>query len=79
VHFQDVYGRVGASPGVTFSRRNAYAALLREPDRRIDYIWVRGGDERFRGEPLAARVAFDEPESGAFASDHFGVVAELRA
>ena len=81
VHFQDVYGRVGASPGVTFSRRNAYAALLREPDRRIDYIWVRGGDERFRGEPLAARVAFDEPEpeNKAFASDHFGVVAELRA
>jgi len=79
VHFHDVYGHVGAAPGVTFARRNTYAGLLREPDRRIDYIWVRGGDERFRGEPLAARVAFDEPEGEAFPSDHFGVVAELRA
>lgn len=79
VHFHDVYGHVGAAPGVTFSLRNPFAALLREPDRRIDYIWVRGGDERFRGEPLAARVAFDQPEADVFPSDHFGVIAELRA
>ncbi len=78
-HFQDVYGLVGQPPGVTFARRNAFATLLREPDRRIDYIWVRGGDERFRGEPLSARVAFDVPEGEAFPSDHFGVIAELRA
>ncbi|HEY2365370.1 MAG TPA: endonuclease/exonuclease/phosphatase family protein [Polyangiaceae bacterium] len=79
VHFQDAFGQVGKGPGITYSLRNPYAALLREPDRRIDYIWVRGGDERFRGEPLAARVAFDVPEGEAFPSDHFGVVAELRA
>ena len=63
--------------------KNPYAALLREPDRRIDFIWVRGGDERFRGEPLSARVAFDVPVTfsggDVFPSDHFGVVAELRA
>jgi endonuclease/exonuclease/phosphatase family metal-dependent hydrolase len=79
VHFHDVYGHVGTTPGVTFSRKNPFAGLLREPDRRIDYIWVRGGDERFRGEPLAARVAFDEPIGEVYASDHFGVIAELRA
>ena len=79
VHFHDVFGHVGSGPGITFSMKNAYAALLREPDRRIDYIWVRGGDERFRGEPLVARVAFDTPEGDAFPSDHFGVYAELRA
>lgn len=78
VHFHDVFGHVGSGPGITFSMKNSYAALLREPDRRIDYIWVRGGDERFRGEPLVARVAFDEPEGEAFPSDHFGVYAELR-
>ncbi len=78
VHYHDVYGHVGAQPGVTFSRKNAYAALLREPDRRIDYIFVRGGDERFRGEALSARVAFDVPVGEAFPSDHFGVIAELR-
>ena len=79
VHFQDVFGHVGEGPGTTFSLANPYAALLREPDRRIDYVWVRGGDERFRGEPLAARVAFDKPEGEAYPSDHFGVYAELRA
>jgi len=79
VHFHDVFGHVGKGPGVTFSLKNPYAALLREPDRRIDYIWVRGGDERFRGEPLAAHVAFDAPVGEAYPSDHFGVFAELRA
>jgi endonuclease/exonuclease/phosphatase family metal-dependent hydrolase len=79
VHFHDAYGHVGVAPGVTFARRNTFAGLLREPDRRIDYVWVRGGDERFRGEPLAARVAWGEPDGEVFASDHFGVIAELRA
>ncbi|HEY1957508.1 MAG TPA: endonuclease/exonuclease/phosphatase family protein [Polyangiaceae bacterium] len=79
VHYHDVFGHVGSGPGVTFSLKNPYAALLREPDRRIDYIWVRGGDERFRGEPLSARVAFDVAEGDAYPSDHFGVFAELRA
>lgn len=79
VHFADSFGLAGdGSLGATFSRKNAYAALLREPDRRIDYILVRGGDERFRGAPLSARVCFDQPEGGAYPSDHFGVTAELR-
>ena len=78
VHFHDAFGHAGKGPGVTYSLKNPYAALLREPDRRIDYVWVRGGDERFRGEVLDARVAFDVAEAGAFPSDHFGVVAELR-
>jgi endonuclease/exonuclease/phosphatase family metal-dependent hydrolase len=78
-HFHDVFGEAGKGPGVTFSLTNPYAALLREPNRRIDYIFVRGGDERFRGEPLDARVAFDQPMGEAFPSDHFGLVAEIRA
>ena len=79
VHFSDSFGVAGdGSPGVTFSKRNAYAAMLREPERRIDYVWVRGGDDRFRGEPLSARVCFDQPVGEAWPSDHFGVVAELR-
>ncbi len=78
-YFHDVFGERGEGPGTTFSLTNPYAALLREPNRRIDYIFVRGGDERFRGEPLDARVAFDQPVGEAFPSDHFGVVAEIRA
>jgi endonuclease/exonuclease/phosphatase family metal-dependent hydrolase len=79
VYFQDAFAIAGdGSPGVTYARRNPFAAHLREPDRRIDYVLVRGRDERFRGEPLDARVCFDSPLEGTFPSDHFGVVATLR-
>ena len=79
VFFQDAFALAGdGSPGHTFARRNPFAAPLHEPDRRIDYIFVRGRDERFIGEPLEARVCFDEPIDGTFPSDHFGVVATLR-
>ncbi len=79
VYFQDAFGLAGdGSPGFTYARRNPFAAPLREPDRRIDYVFVRGRDDRFRGEPLEARVCFDAPVEGTFPSDHFGVVATLR-
>ncbi|HZU84042.1 MAG TPA: endonuclease/exonuclease/phosphatase family protein [Polyangiaceae bacterium] len=80
VYFQDAFALAGdGSRGVTFSGKNPFAAPLLEPDRRIDYVFVRGRDERFRGRPLEARVCFDQPVDGTFASDHFGVVATLRA
>ncbi len=79
VYFQDAFEVAGdGTAGTTFDRRNPFAAPLREPDRRIDYVFVRGRDERFRGEPLEARVCFDAPVAGTFPSDHFGVVATLR-
>ncbi len=79
VYFQDAFEVAGdGTAGTTFDRRNPFAAPLREPDRRIDYVLVRGRDERFRGEPLEARVCFDAPVAGTFPSDHFGVVATLR-
>jgi endonuclease/exonuclease/phosphatase family metal-dependent hydrolase len=80
VYFVDAFAAAGdGSPGCTFARRNGFAAPLREPDRRIDYIFVRGRDDRLRGDPLEARVCFDEAVGGAFSSDHFGVIATLRA
>jgi len=80
VFYQDAFAVAGdATPGVTFTRDNAFAAPLREPGRRIDYVFVRGRDDRFRGEPLSARVAFDRPVQGTLASDHYGVFATLRA
>ena len=80
VYFQDAFFAAGdGTPGFTFARRNPFAAPLCEPDRRIDYVFVRGRDERCRGEALEARVCFDGPVEGSFASDHFGVVATLRA
>jgi len=79
VYFQDAFALAGGGqPGFTFARRNPFAAPLREPDRRIDYVFVHGRDDRFRGEPLEARLAWDAPVDGTFPSDHFGVVARLR-
>ncbi len=79
VYFADAFalGSNDASPGYTFTRANPNAAPLREPNRRIDYIFVRGPDDRGNGDPLRAAVCFDGAVNGAFASDHFGVMAEL--
>jgi endonuclease/exonuclease/phosphatase family metal-dependent hydrolase len=80
VYFADAFRIAGdGSSGATFSKKNPFAAPLHEPERRIDYIFVRSPDDQGRGEPLHARVCFDEPEGGVFASDHFGVVAIIRA
>lgn len=79
VYFQDAFAIAGdGSPGFTYARSNPFAAALREPDRRIDYVFVRGRDDRFRGEPIEARVCFDKPVDGTFPSDHFGVIVTLR-
>jgi len=78
VYYADAFGLAGQGPGVTFARRNPFAAVMREPDRRIDYVFVREPDHRGRGEPVAAHVAFDVPHEGVFPSDHFGVVATLQ-
>jgi len=79
VYLADCFAVRGEGAGYTWHRDNTFAALECSPNRRIDYIFVRGPDRWGRGEPLVARVAFDRPEHGVFASDHFGVYAELRA
>jgi endonuclease/exonuclease/phosphatase family metal-dependent hydrolase len=79
VYFADAYGTVGdLARGATFAKSNPFAATLREPDRRIDYIFVHRTNDDVRGEPVAARVAFNEPVNGVFPSDHYGVIATLR-
>jgi endonuclease/exonuclease/phosphatase family metal-dependent hydrolase len=80
VYFADSFGVAGdGSAGTSFSKRNPFAAPLREPDRRIDYVFVRGPDDAQRGEPQGARVCFDQPYEGTFPSDHFGVVTTITA
>jgi endonuclease/exonuclease/phosphatase family metal-dependent hydrolase len=81
VYFADAWQFAGEGPGYTFDRNNAYAAKAREPSRRIDYIFVRGPDRQFRGEPLRTEVAFNQPERSAaepvWPSDHYGLFADL--
>ena len=78
VYFADVFGVAGdGTAGVTFSKHNPLAATVHEPERRLDYVFVRGPDLRLRGAPQAARVCFDAPYEGVFPTDHFGVVATI--
>lgn len=80
VYFADAFHVAGdGSAGVTFSKRNPFAEPLREPERRIDYVFVRGPDDAQRGEPKDARVCFDQPHDGVFPSDHFGVITTITA
>lgn len=80
VYFADCFAVAGdGSPGWTYARSNRFAALAREPNRRIDYVFVRGPDSRGRGEPLSARVVFDRPSGEVFPTDHYGVYAEIAA
>lgn len=77
VYFADAFAVAGEGPGVTFSpRHNPFAGETGEPERRIDYIFVRGPDSRGRGRVTSARVCFDRAEP-VFPSDHYGVVAEI--
>jgi endonuclease/exonuclease/phosphatase family metal-dependent hydrolase len=77
-YFADAWQYAGdGSPGYTFDRRNRFAALAHEPPRRIDYIFTRGPDRTFRGEPLHTRLAFCTETDGVWPSDHFGLVTEL--
>lgn len=79
VYFADSFGVAGEGPAATFSKRNPFAEPLREPERRIDYVFVRGPDDVQRGEPRDCRVCFDEPFEGTFPSDHFGVITTITA
>jgi endonuclease/exonuclease/phosphatase family metal-dependent hydrolase len=79
VHFADCFACVGEGAGHTFSRANPFAETNKEPNRRIDYIFVRGPDRQLRGEPLSCRVVLDENEGGICPSDHYGVLAEIQA
>jgi endonuclease/exonuclease/phosphatase family metal-dependent hydrolase len=80
VYFADAFAVAGdGSPGYTYARNNHYALRAREPNRRLDYIFSRGPDRLLRGEPLEARVVLDQSTEGVFATDHYGVMAEIQA
>ena len=86
VHYHDAWAIAGEGPGFTWSHRNPNAAgdlelLVRQPghERRIDYVLVGGADAHPRGRARvkAASLCFDAPVDGEWASDHFGVMADL--
>jgi endonuclease/exonuclease/phosphatase family metal-dependent hydrolase len=68
-------------PGHTFTLRNPLVTedseARQEVSRRIDYIFVRSDERGPTLEISTCALAFDEPVGGVWASDHFGVVADL--
>ncbi len=78
VYLADCYEQTGQGIGVTFDgTRNTFAAQYNEYPRRIDYVFVRGPDKDGRGKPRFSKVVFDEAQNGIFATDHFGVLADI--
>src|SRR5215210_5000366 len=69
-------------PGHTFTARNPLVTAENqdwalELGRRIDYVFVRCVEYGPTLEVSACARIFDEPVDGVWASDHFGVVADL--
>lgn len=77
--FYDAWEVAGdGSAGITFSKDNPLAAPNLMPDRRFDYVlsaWPRAGG---RGHPVRAKVIGTAESPKVPASDHYGVLADLR-
>ncbi|HXJ33430.1 MAG TPA: endonuclease/exonuclease/phosphatase family protein [Candidatus Eisenbacteria bacterium] len=76
--FQDAWEIGGpGGHGHTWDNRNRFATLDPGPDGRLDYIFVGAPDGRGRGAIVSARLVFEDPTGDVFASDHFGLFAEI--
>lgn len=82
--FIDAFAKLSDSPGYTWDgTENSNIRLQKgvypedfwlEPTRkRIDFIFIRGNDLRV----VRCQVVFDRPVEGVYASDHFGVMADI--
>jgi endonuclease/exonuclease/phosphatase family metal-dependent hydrolase len=78
-YFQDAWAIVHDRGGVTWDPTNDLAAGSNEPPARIDYVFV---GEAYRrpdgaGGVLNASLVFNEPRTGTFASDHYGLCVDI--
>lgn len=82
VHYQDAWAALHPQePGWTWAAANAFTRPLAflERDRRLDYVFVTTMRRDGRGRIRDCRLVFDRPSpAGVWASDHFGVYAEVQ-
>jgi endonuclease/exonuclease/phosphatase family metal-dependent hydrolase len=84
VSYRDAWGSLHPhEDGHTFTLRNPLMmeeSEDRQPrSRRIDYIFVRCDENGPTLEISSCELLFDKPVGGVWASDHFGLVADLEA
>jgi endonuclease/exonuclease/phosphatase family metal-dependent hydrolase len=81
VCYQDAWETVHpAEPGLTFTAANPLVRageVATAVSRRIDYLLVRSGDHGPTLQVRSCDLVLDRPVGGVWASDHFGVVADL--
>jgi endonuclease/exonuclease/phosphatase family metal-dependent hydrolase len=86
VHYHDAWAVAGDGPGHTWDYANPAAAaeidaVVRQPGhrRRLDYVLVGSwhAHPNARAEVRSARLILTEAQDGAWASDHYGVCADL--
>lgn len=81
VCYQDAWETVRPTePGLTFSAENRLVAageVATAVSRRIDYVLVRAGRHGALLQVLRCDRLLDQPVGGVWASDHYGVVADL--
>jgi endonuclease/exonuclease/phosphatase family metal-dependent hydrolase len=82
VHYQDAWESAhGDQPGDTFTLENPLIVAESDwsliPPRRIDYVLVRCVDRGPTLRIVGCDRLFDHDVEGVWASDHFGVTAEL--
>ena len=81
--YQDAWETVRPTePGLTFSAENPLVTageVATAVSRRIDYVLVRAGHHGPLLEVLSCDRLLDQPVDGVWASDHYGVVADLAA
>lgn len=80
VGYQDTWAALHPDdPGATFTPLNPLRSRSwnPRPPERIDYVLVRCGAIGPTLDIAACELAFDGPIDGVWASDHFGVVADL--
>ncbi|MGH3255450.1 MAG: endonuclease/exonuclease/phosphatase family protein [Streptosporangiaceae bacterium] len=84
--YQDAWEAAGDGPGHTWTDQNPNARevmdqIVRQPSHhhRFDYVLIASAHAHPDGKCRvdSARLVFDEPVDGLFASDHFGVVVDV--
>ena len=78
-YFQDAWAVVHDGGGITWDPANDLAAGANEPPQRIDYVFVGEASHRpdSAGRVLNVSLVFNEPRTGTFASDHYGLCVDI--